>query len=255
MKKVISFMLCCTMLMAMLVPAFAVSPERTLIEDMNRVAEFVTSDEEAGRLDFRYMDADGNLAAGYGTKEIERDGTVKLTFSEGDKRDVVLIKENGAIYLNGEEVEVITQDDTNSNEIVPFAHQIKYYDNPPGNTKASEYTKLINTKKSDIRLKQALLDLTESGFIAIVVAALGFNPLGGFAAGELMSRILNVGGTVHPDGIHAVSVITYSYQRQSGPTVAGYGTVTKLHTKWYASPSQKNYISGADTVVYRSMRG
>lgn len=62
-------------------------------------------------------------------------------------------------------------------------------------------------------------------------------------------------GTVHPDGIHAISVRVLSYQRPSGPGVIGYGTVTKLYTKWYASANQQNYIEDADTVVYRCMNG
>ena len=77
-------------------------------------------------------------------------------------------------------------------------------------------SKLIGTQKEDITFMQDLLD----------IAALGFNPLGAFAAGVLLGKICNIGGTVHPDGIHAISVRVLSYQRPSGPGVIGYGTVT-----------------------------
>ena len=102
---------------------------------------------------------------------------------------------------------------------------------------------------------QDLLDMTSSAFVTVVIAALEFNPLGAFAAGVLLGKICNIGGTVHPDGIHAISVRVLSYQRPSGPGVIGYGTVTKLYTKWYASANQQNYIEDADTVVYRCMNG
>lgn len=97
--------------------------------------------------------------------------------------------------------------------------------------------------------------MTSGAFVTVVIAALGFNPLGAFAAGVLLGKICNIGGTVHPDGIHAISIRVLSYQRPSGPGVIGYGTVTKLYTKWYASANQQNYIEDADTVVYRCMNG
>lgn len=64
---------------------------------------------------------------------------------------------------------------------------------------------------------QDLLDMTSGAFVTVVIAALGFNPLGAFAAGVLLGKICNIGGTVHPDGIHAISVRVLSYQRPSGP--------------------------------------
>lgn len=87
-------------------------------------------------------------------------------------------------------------------------------------------SKLIGTQKEDITFMQDLLDMTSGAFVTVVIAALGFNPLGAFAAGVLLGKICNIGGTVHPDGIHAISVRVLSYQRPSGPGVIGYGTVT-----------------------------
>ena len=74
---------------------------------------------------------------------------------------------------------------------------------------------------------QDLLDMTSGAFVTVVIAALGFNPLGAFAAGVLLGKICNIGGTVHPDGIHAISVRVLSYQRPSGPGVIGYGIFDK----------------------------
>lgn len=91
--------------------------------------------------------------------------------------------------------------------------------------------------------------MTSGAFVTVVIAALGFNPLGAFAAGVLLGKICNIGGTVHPDGIHAISVRVLSYQRPSGPGVIGYGTVTQLYTKWYASANQQNYIEDADSAT------
>lgn len=116
-------------------------------------------------------------------------------------------------------------------------------------------SKLIGTQKEDITFMQDLLDMTSGAFVTVVIAALGVNPLGAFAAGVRLGKICNIGGTVHPDGIHAISVRVLSYQRPSGPGVIGDGTVTKLYTKWYASANQQNYIEDADTVVYRCMNG
>ena len=87
-------------------------------------------------------------------------------------------------------------------------------------------SKLIGTQKEDITFMQDLLDMTSGAFVTVVIAALGFNPLGAFAAGVRLGKICNIGGTVHPDGIHAISVRVLSYQRPSGPGVIGYGTVT-----------------------------
>ena len=73
---------------------------------------------------------------------------------------------------------------------------------------------------------QYLLDMTSGTFVTVVIAAIGFNPVGASAAGVLLGKICNIDGTVHPDGIHAISVRVLSYQRPSGPGVIGYGTVT-----------------------------
>lgn len=89
-------------------------------------------------------------------------------------------------------------------------------------------SKLIGTQKEDITFMQDLLDMTSGAFVTVVIAALGFNPLGAFAAGVLLGKICNIGGTVHPDGIHAISVRVLSYQRPSGPGVIGYCAAKEL---------------------------
>lgn len=162
------------------------------------------------------------------------------------------------VILNGNCIKVTTQESSKLSteyDIAPFAHTVKYLDGPPDGTVATDYSKLIGTQKKDITFMQDLLDMTSGAFVTVVIAALGFNPLGAFAAGVLLGKICHIGGTVHPDGIHAISVRVLSYQRPSGPGVIGYGTVTKLYTKWYASANQQNYIEDADTVVYRCMNG
>ena len=51
-------------------------------------------------------------------------------------------------------------------------------------------SKLIGTQKEDITFMQDLLDMTSGAFVTVVIAALGFNPLGAFAAGVLLGKIL-----------------------------------------------------------------
>ena len=179
----------------------------------------------------------------------------------GRQNSPSVLRQNGpsvTVILNGNFIKVTTQESSKLSteyDIAPFAHTVKYLDGPPDGTVATDYSKLIGTQKKDITFMQDLLDMTSGAFVTVVIAALGFNPLGAFAAGVLLGKICHIGGTVHPDGIHAISVRVLSYQRPSGPGVIGYGTVTKLYTKWYASANQQNYIEDADTVVYRCMNG
>ena len=258
-RKMVSFILCIAMCMALAIPAFAVelSPYATdEVGNFSQMIEFAFSDNVEGR--FRYSYNDAAVVDGIVIKEISTDGTTKLNFVEGDKSDKVEIDSIRDVILNGNCIKVTTQESSKLSteyDIAPFAHTVKYLDGPPDGTVATDYSKLIGTQKKDITFMQDLLDMTSGAFVTVVIAALGFNPLGAFAAGVLLGKICHIGGTVHPDGIHAISVRVLSYQRPSGPGVIGYGTVTKLYTKWYASANQQNYIEDADTVVYRCMNG
>ena len=260
-RKMVSFILCIAMCMALAIPAFAVelSPYATdEVGNFSQMIEFTFSDNVEGRFRYSYNDTAGNVVDGIVIKEISTDGTTKLNFVEGDKSDKVEIDSIRDVILNGNCIKVTTQESSKLSteyDIAPFAHTVKYLDGPPDGTVATDYSKLIGTQKNDITFMQDLLDMTSGAFVTVVIAALGFNPLGAFAAGVLLGKICNIGGTVHPDGIHAISVRVLSYQRPSGPGVIGYGTVTKLYTKWYASANQQNYIEDADTVVYRCMNG
>lgn len=232
-RKMVSFILCIAMCMALAIPAFAVelSPYATdEVGNFSQMIEFAFSDNVEGRFRYSYNDAAGNVVDGIVIKEISTDGTTKLNFVEGDKSDKVEIDSIRDVILNGNCIKVTTQESSKLSteyDIAPFAHTVKYLDGPPDGTVATDYSKLIGTQKKDITFMQDLLDMTSGAFVTVVIAALGFNPLGAFAAGVLLGKICHIGGTVHPDGIHAISVRVLSYQRPSGPGVIGYGTVDR----------------------------
>lgn len=252
MKKVVSFLVSISMAISLCVP---VAAENSQMLDVSQMIDFIYSEEKDGIFEYQYKTDKGDFASGSITKEVTIDGTTKLLCREGEKSDLVTITYNGEVYLNGNLIKVTTEVNIIENEISPFAHKVQYLNNPPKGTTAAEYNTLIRTEKKNIEFLQDLLDITESAFITVVVTALGFNPLGSFAASYVLNKVIDIGGTVHPDGIHALSVITYVYQRESGPRVVGYGTVSKLVTEWYAGRNQTYHIEDAQTVVYRSMTG
>lgn len=93
-RKMVSFILCIAMCMALAIPAFAVelSPYATdEVGNFSQMIEFAFSDNVEGRFRYSYNDAAGNVVDGIVIKEISTDGTTKLNFVEGDKSDKVEI--------------------------------------------------------------------------------------------------------------------------------------------------------------------
>ena len=251
MKKIISVLITICMIIPMCIP---VTAETSQVHDVSQIAEFILSEEE-GYFEYNLNSPKKDCSVGSISKTVTTNGVITVLCKEGEKQDVVVITPDGEVYLNNEPIKVTTTLNKVEDRVSTHAHTVRYYNTPPGETVAADYSKLIRTEKKNIEFMQDLLDITESAFIAAVVSALGFNPLGGFAASYILDKIINFGGTVHPEGIYALSVMTYVYQRESGPTVAGYGTVSKLVTEWYAGKNQTNHIEDAQTVVYRSMKG
>lgn len=157
-RKMVSFILCIAMCMALAIPAFAVelSPYATdEVGNFSQMIEFAFSDNVEGRFRYSYNDAAGNVVDGIVIKEISTDGTTKLNFVEGDKSDKVEIDSIRDVILNGNCIKVTTQESSKLSteyDIAPFAHTVKYLDGPPDGTVATDYSKLIGTQKKDISL-------------------------------------------------------------------------------------------------------
>lgn len=103
-RKMVSFILCIAMCMALAIPAFAVelSPYATdEVGNFSQMIEFAFSDNVEGRFRYSYNDAAGNVVDGIVIKEISTDGTTKLNFVEGDKSDKVEIDSIRDVILNG----------------------------------------------------------------------------------------------------------------------------------------------------------
>ena len=157
-RKMVSFILCIAMCMALAIPAFAVelSPYATdEVGNFSQMIEFAFSDNVEGRFRYSYNDAAGNVVDGIVIKEISTDGTTKLNFVEGDKSDKVEIDSIRDVILNGNCIKVTTQESSKLSteyDIAPFAHTVKYLDGPPDGTVATDYSKLIGTQKKDLSL-------------------------------------------------------------------------------------------------------
>lgn len=79
-RKMVSFILCIAMCMALAIPAFAVelSPYATdEVGNFSQMIEFAFSDNVEGRFRYSYNDAAGNVVDGIVIKEISTDGTTK----------------------------------------------------------------------------------------------------------------------------------------------------------------------------------
>ena len=103
-RKMVSFILCIAMCMALAIPAFAVelSPYATdEVGNFSQMIEFAFSDNVEGRFRYSYNDAAGNVVNGLVIKEISTDGTTKMNFVEGDKSDKVEIDSIRDVILNG----------------------------------------------------------------------------------------------------------------------------------------------------------
>ena len=112
-RKMVSFILCIAMCMALAIPAFAVelSPYATdEVGNFSQMIEFAFSDNVEGRFRYSYNDAAGNVVDGIVIKEISTDGTTKLNFVEGDKSDKVEIDSIRDVILNGNCIKVTTQE-------------------------------------------------------------------------------------------------------------------------------------------------
>ena len=129
-RKVVSFILCIAMCMALAIPAFAVelSPYATdEVGNFSQMIEFAFSDNVEGRFRYSYNDAAGNVVDGIVIKEISTDGTTKLNFVEGDKSDKVEIDSIRDVILNGNCIKVTTQESSKLSteyDIAPFAHTL-----------------------------------------------------------------------------------------------------------------------------------
>lgn len=248
-KRFLSLFLSFAVLLSLCIPTTSMAAGKKNNENgLDAMVDFTLDKERTGRFEYQYETSEGEITGGYVIKEYKNDGTMELRYFKGTEENIIVVSSDKQIFLDGELIRL----DTNKGggEAEMFAHSVRYLDSPPEGTTASDYSKLIRTENKDLIFPKILSGVTMDLFVEVVSLALGFNPVAGIALGAFFEFLV-----LYYGDNNALSVTVYSYQRPSGPTVAGYGTVTKLVTKWYANRGQNGYIEDSDTVVYRSMKG
>lgn len=117
---------------------------------------------------------------------------VSFKSEQDDINDTVEIREDGKIFLNGEEIEYSSVDnEVGANECLVVANDSqRWFQKKCPYGKASDYSVSGGTSKcSDINLKRAIKDISMSAVIAIICAVCGAGAIASFCAGAAYTFI------------------------------------------------------------------
>lgn len=128
----------------------------------------------------------------------ENDSYVKILASDGKKSNVIVIKNDGDIIIDGHEVtitNVLSEDEIVSPRAVIWKGTKSL--TPYGSLTASDYDDFLTSGKQNIALGQALDDITVYA-LSLVIAE--FHPYVGIAVslGDVASKVYNVIASVNP---------------------------------------------------------
>lgn len=207
MKKIISIMICITLLTSTIIITHADSKEaplttnKILTRSLN-IDEMYNAFDEAG-FEMKLIKKSDNAAEyilsstsdvsfeSHVNAFLDSEGNQILKISEGDKSDVVQLNVDGTVLLNNFPVrmssEEIVDKNSDTQEITPQAQRMYYQKDAPYGMNY-HYTTFFSTHKRAMYFEQAISDYTTGALAALVIGAL----VSGNVPAILISGALNV---------------------------------------------------------------
>lgn len=177
------------------------------------------------------------------------DGISQLSIVEGNKHDVVFVKD-GDVYLDDKKVEVSNTDenievldkDKDTDIVMPLADRDSWCVKSPPYGKAADYSNLIAVYTCpSIRLAKALKTTTQAALITILFSV-GYGEFGLVAllAGAKRTALEAI----------ALSVITYATTNQSKTEYLSSKTYVRYHKNGHYIDSKRMYVQKNSTRWY-----
>ncbi len=176
-----------------------------------------------------------------------KDGSENYYFMDKSASNIITIKSNNDVYLDGFPVKIqtfnksgqmINEEVLKNNTIVPFAQTSTYLKTPPSGTSPSDYNVYVDTIYKRVLFGNTLIkNIAENTFYTLVAAAIGGIP--GTIASVVLGSVYSAAKVKIPNN-NALSTEQDIHKKMY---VGGYTMVTKHTTKYYVFDDFTNLFS------------
>lgn len=190
-----------------------------------------------------------------------KEGLQQLNIKEGEKEDVILIKE-GNLYIDGQKIisENSIQIDYNNIQIMPMADRDRWVTQVCPYGKASDYSKYIGVRTNpNIKLGKMLEEYTRKGLakalIAGICSALGLSGIGSSAVSKSCNIAANkllddAFGSYKNTKYLSSKTYVYNHGKEGSYIESKRMMVEKDNIRWYYGKYTKDSDKGPLTVEY-----